>query len=115
MRRQSGDSTPHACLFLPLTRQPLASNTSTIRAFSRLLLGRKLGIGRSLPNRRRLPMPSHPTDRNVRVADWPLYWFARLEKAVEQGDHAMAAAAQRRLATLGVRVRYGRPERPYRS
>jgi hypothetical protein len=40
--------------------------------------------------------------------DWPLYWFARLEKAVEQGDHEAAAEAQRELARLGVRVAYGR-------
>ncbi len=41
--------------------------------------------------------------------DWPLYWFARLEKAVEEGDHQTAAEAQRQLARLGVRVSYGRP------
>jgi hypothetical protein len=46
--------------------------------------------------------------------DWPLYWFARLEKSVEQGDHQAAAEAQRELARLGVRVRYGRP-RPRRE
>jgi hypothetical protein len=43
------------------------------------------------------------------VDDWPLYWFAKLEKAVEVGDHRAAAEAQDRLARLGVRVRYGRP------
>jgi hypothetical protein len=42
--------------------------------------------------------------------DWPLYWFARLEKAVEEGDHQAAAEAQRELARLGVRVAYGRPK-----
>jgi hypothetical protein len=41
--------------------------------------------------------------------DWPLYWFARLEKAVEAGNHQAAAEAQRQLARLGVRVSYGRP------
>ena len=41
--------------------------------------------------------------------DWPLYWFAALEKAVEEGDHQAAAEAQRQLARLGVRVAYGRP------
>jgi hypothetical protein len=46
------------------------------------------------------------------VTDWPLYWFARLEKAVEAGDHQTAAEAQRELARLGVRVNYGRPRRP---
>jgi hypothetical protein len=41
--------------------------------------------------------------------DWPLYWFAKLEKSVEDGDHQAAAEAQRELARLGVRVAYGRP------
>ncbi len=41
--------------------------------------------------------------------DWPVYWFARLEAAVESGDHAAAADAQRQLARLGVLVRYGLP------
>jgi len=44
------------------------------------------------------------------ATDWPLYWFAKLEKAVEEGDHQTAAEAQRELARLGVRVAYGRPE-----
>jgi hypothetical protein len=43
------------------------------------------------------------------VTDWPLYWFALLDKAVEQGDHQAAAEAQRELARLGIRVNYGRP------
>ena len=43
------------------------------------------------------------------VIDWPLYWFAKLEKAVEAGDHQNAAEAQRELARLGVRVNYGQP------
>lgn len=41
--------------------------------------------------------------------DWPLYWFARLERAAIDGDHESAAEAQRELARLGVRVAYGRP------
>lgn len=41
--------------------------------------------------------------------DWPLYWFAKLETAVEEGDHQSAAVAQRELVRLGVRVKYGRP------
>jgi hypothetical protein len=45
----------------------------------------------------------HPTD-------WPLYWFSKLETAVEEGDHQAAAEAQRELARLGVRVSFGRPE-----
>jgi hypothetical protein len=35
---------------------------------------------------------------------WPLYWFARLEAALEGGDLAQAADAQRRLEELGLRV-----------
>jgi hypothetical protein len=35
---------------------------------------------------------------------WPLYWFARLEVALERGDLAQAADAQRRLRRLGLRV-----------
>ena len=45
------------------------------------------------------------------VLDQPIYWFALLERAVEIGDHAKAAEAQRHLARLGVRVSYGRPRR----
>jgi hypothetical protein len=41
--------------------------------------------------------------------DWPLYWFAKLEHAVNSGDYAAAADAQRQLDRLGVRVAYGRP------
>jgi hypothetical protein len=44
------------------------------------------------------------------ATDWPLYWFAKLEAAVERGDHQGAARAQRQLARLGVRVQYGRPQ-----
>jgi hypothetical protein len=45
-----------------------------------------------------------PTDR-------PLFWLVILDQAVEKGDHATAAEAQRQLERLGVRVRYGRPRR----
>lgn len=54
-------------------------------------------------------MPSTVTAADPPVRDWPLYWFAKLEKAVEAGDHQAAAEAQRQLARLGVRVNYGRP------
>lgn len=46
-----------------------------------------------------------PTDD---YTDEPLYWFAILDKAVQRGDHAAAAKAQRELGRLGVRVYYGR-------
>ena len=49
--------------------------------------------------------PNH----EAQPTNWPLYWFARLEKAVESGDHQAAAEAQRELARLGVRVSYGLP------
>jgi hypothetical protein len=35
---------------------------------------------------------------------WPLYWFARLEAALETGNLAQAAEAQRQLEQLGLRV-----------
>jgi hypothetical protein len=54
-------------------------------------------------------MSSVATPSEPPVSDWPLYWFAKLEKAVEAGDHQSAAEAQRHLARLGVRVNYGRP------
>jgi hypothetical protein len=47
-----------------------------------------------------------------RTIDWPGWWFLRLEAAVERGDHAAAAEAQRELERLGVSVRYGRPRQP---
>ena len=47
--------------------------------------------------------------------DWPLYWFAKLEEAVERGDHQAAAEAQRQLSRLGVRVQYGRPQSQQRQ
>jgi hypothetical protein len=43
------------------------------------------------------------------TVNWPVWWFVRLEAAVERGDHQAAAEAQRELARLGVRVSYGRP------
>jgi hypothetical protein len=45
----------------------------------------------------------------------PIVLFARLELAVERGDHATAAAVQRALAALGIDVRYGRPIREGRK
>jgi len=45
------------------------------------------------------------------VRDWPLWWFARLEAAIERGDYQTAAEAQRELERLGVTVQYsGRPQ-----
>lgn len=38
--------------------------------------------------------------------DWPLWWFASLERAVERGDFRTAATALRELERLGVTVTY---------
>jgi hypothetical protein len=50
------------------------------------------------------------------VRDWPLWWFAGLESALERGDYAAAARAQRQLKRLGVDVQHRRlckrPVRP---
>jgi hypothetical protein len=46
-----------------------------------------------------------------KTIDWPVWWFVRLEGAVEKGDHQAAAEAQHELERLGVTVRYGRPRR----
>jgi hypothetical protein len=48
-------------------------------------------------------MPATTPERTI---DWPLWWFVRLEAALERGDHAEAAEAQRQLQRLGVDVRY---------
>jgi hypothetical protein len=45
------------------------------------------------------------------VTDQPIYWFCLLEEAMDRGDLEAAAAAQRELARLGVRVAYRR-DRP---
>ena len=55
-------------------------------------------------------MPSSDT-RSLPANSIPIYWFARLEQAVEEGDFEAAAEGQRNLERLGVIVRYGRPER----
>jgi hypothetical protein len=52
---------------------------------------------------------STPKD-NPRV-EWPLWHFAALEAAIDRGDIAAAAQAQRVLKRLGVTVRYGRHRR----
>jgi hypothetical protein len=49
------------------------------------------------------------TTESTEYTDQPIYWFALLDRAVERGDHAAAAEAQRELERLGVRVAYGLP------
>lgn len=46
------------------------------------------------------------------VTDGTVYWFVKLECAVEDGDFAAAAEAQRELKRLGVIVRHLRPASP---
>ena len=41
-----------------------------------------------------------------KISDWPLWWFSRLEAAIERGDYLGAAKAQRELERLGVIVIY---------
>lgn len=53
-----------------------------------------------------MPEPSRSVHGRP-LTEWASYWFAKLEKAVEEGDHRGAAVAQAQLARLGVRVNYG--------
>lgn len=50
-----------------------------------------------------------PTAAERAVAEVPIFWFAKLERAIEASDFAAAAEAQRQLERLGVVVRYIRP------
>jgi hypothetical protein len=47
---------------------------------------------------------SHPSPDGI--ADWPLWWFAQLEAALERRDNRAAAAALRKLEALGIEVRF---------
>ena len=40
------------------------------------------------------------------ASDWPLYWFAELERAVDQNEWAAAETARQELERLGVTVTY---------
>jgi hypothetical protein len=42
------------------------------------------------------------------ATEQPVYWFCKLEDAMDRGDLQDAAEAQRELARLGVRVTYDR-------
>jgi hypothetical protein len=46
-----------------------------------------------------------------RVTDWPLWWFARLESAVDRDDDLAAREAIRQLERLGIEVRFLLPPR----
>jgi hypothetical protein len=58
-----------------------------------------------------VPSTAETTD----YTDQPIYWFAILDRAVEIGDHAAAAEAQRELQRLGVRVNYGTRSAPNKA
>lgn len=44
-----------------------------------------------------------PNPRDAAL-EWPIYWFASLERAIEQGDYRAAATAQDNLRRLGYEV-----------
>ena len=48
------------------------------------------------------------TDK-TRFPDWRLWWFARLESALERGDCRAARKAIRQLERLGIEVRFTLP------
>jgi hypothetical protein len=56
--------------------------------------------------------PATPPPEVHRATDGPVYWFVKLECAIQDGDFAAAAEAQRELKRLGVIVRYLRPALP---
>jgi hypothetical protein len=45
---------------------------------------------------------------DAEAREQPIYWFARLETALNRGDYEEAATAQRELKRLGVEVRIRR-------
>jgi hypothetical protein len=49
------------------------------------------------------PTPT-PAPPGADYRRWPLFWFARLEGALEAGDLEQAAEAQVQLERLGLRV-----------
>jgi hypothetical protein len=58
--------------------------------------------------------PPAPTALAPQTSDykhWPLFWFARLEGALEGGDLELAAEAQAQLRRLGLRVEIVAPWR----
>jgi hypothetical protein len=58
----------------------------------------------------------NPSQTSTR--DWPLWWFARLETAIQRSDRPAAREAMRNLDRLGIEVRFTLPPerkegRPY--
>jgi hypothetical protein len=47
-----------------------------------------------------------PTRTRDTVTDWPLWWFARLDAALDRGDQRAISTAVRKLEQLGIEVRF---------
>lgn len=54
-------------------------------------------------------MPRRIPDQS-RAVHWPIYWFARMQAALADGDFGGAATAHGNLARLGVHVRIAWPD-----
>lgn len=46
------------------------------------------------------------------ITEYPVYWFAQLEQAIERGNLREAANAQRRLKRMGIDVKFEPRSRP---
>ena len=53
-------------------------------------------------------MSAIATANDRKHTDEPVYWFVKLELALDEGDLQAAAECQRRLAALGVHILYTR-------
>jgi len=51
-------------------------------------------------------MSAAPTDPDP-VRDWPLWWFASLEAAIDRDNRKKAAQSLRELKRLGFTIKYG--------
>jgi hypothetical protein len=47
-----------------------------------------------------------PTINTPKPTDWPVYWFAALERAIEENDWQAAENAKQQLERLGVSVSF---------
>ncbi len=50
-----------------------------------------------------------------KISDWPLWWFSRLESALQRGDQRTASVALRNLDRLGIEVRFKLPPQERRE
>ena len=56
-------------------------------------------------------MPAVRPKQSDDIREWPIYWFARLESAIETGNVTLATRANSRLLKLGFDVKVRRPRR----